>query len=585
MDADSRGRWGDGLHRIILFCFLVAAALSVAAATRGHVAASSAPATTLPGAVEAGSRGTDEGAPAGPLGLDIVDCASTSDPCTFMGRLRLKQRGDSRGNEYQLAGHFEGQLLGIFSASPKRTEILLSAQSGELDFNRAVSFKYVPGETGSALGKLEIGQLSTAQSKPFTHGVTALRTNGLERLVIDAQGNVGIGTSSPKGKLHVAGVEYGASPVLIESPAAASVGASVNLDATPGGGRQFALLSTGSKASAGGGLFSVFDVAANLHRLTVNATGDVTVDGGKLRVRSACPACLPPSSSAVEVTGTGGVSASGLAPGGGPRPLTLSGSGGTILQPGGGNVGVGTANPQSNLHVVGRSMFTRVAVETQDALGTASVSFRLAGADQWEVGTVGGRDDFYVADVQDGGSFYRLFIPGAGPARGRVGIGTTTPKAELDVFGTTRTHVLEITGGADLAEPFQVGAQASVRPGMVVAIDPAAPGALRIADLPYDRTVAGVVSGAKGIRSGMVMRQEGSAAEGDLPVALTGRVYAWADASYGAIEPGDLLTTSGTPGHAMKVTDHAKAQGAILGKAMSRLEKGTGLVLVLVSLQ
>ena len=68
-------------------------------------------------------------------------------------------------------------------------------------------------------------------------------------------------------------------------------------------------------------------------------------------------------------------------------------------------------------------------------------------------------------------------------------------------------------------------------------------------------------------------------------VALSGRVYALADASGGAIEPGDLLTTSETPGHCMKATDHAKAQGAIIGKAMSSLNDGKGMVLVLVSLQ
>jgi len=44
-----------------------------------------------------------------------------------------------------------------------------------------------------------------------------------------------------------------------------------------------------------------------------------------------------------------------------------------------------------------------------------------------------------------------------------------------------------------------------------------------------------------------------------------------------------LLTTSDTPGHAMKVTDYPKAQGAIIGKAMSSLGQGRGLVLVLVS--
>jgi len=68
-------------------------------------------------------------------------------------------------------------------------------------------------------------------------------------------------------------------------------------------------------------------------------------------------------------------------------------------------------------------------------------------------------------------------------------------------------------------------------------------------------------------------------------VALTGRVYVQADTSNGAIKPGDLLTTSGTPGRAMKVSDHVRAQGAILGKAMTALNEGKGLVLVLVTLQ
>jgi hypothetical protein len=58
-----------------------------------------------------------------------------------------------------------------------------------------------------------------------------------------------------------------------------------------------------------------------------------------------------------------------------------------------------------------------------------------------------------------------------------------------------------------------------------------------------------------------------------------------ADASNGPIEPGDLLTTSSAPGQAMKVTDHARAQGAILGKAMTGLSEGNGMVLVLVALQ
>jgi hypothetical protein len=119
----------------------------------------------------------------------------------------------------------------------------------------------------------------------------------------------------------------------------------------------------------------------------------------------------------------------------------------------------------------------------------------------------------------------------------------------------------------------------------VLAIDPDSPGNLKVADAAYDRRVAGVVSGAGEVQPGLIMSQEGTVADGKYPVALTGRVYCLADASNGPIEPGDLLTTSDTPGHAMKVSDHARAQGAVLGKAMTGLKEGRGLVLVLVSLQ
>jgi hypothetical protein len=46
-----------------------------------------------------------------------------------------------------------------------------------------------------------------------------------------------------------------------------------------------------------------------------------------------------------------------------------------------------------------------------------------------------------------------------------------------------------------------------------------------------------------------------------------------------------MLTTSDTPGHAMKATDRARSYGATIGKAMTGLESGCGLVLVLVNLQ
>ena len=120
--------------------------------------------------------------------------------------------------------------------------------------------------------------------------------------------------------------------------------------------------------------------------------------------------------------------------------------------------------------------------------------------------------------------------------------------------------------------------------GAVVVIDEEKAGHLKLSTRAYDRQVAGVISGAGGVNTGLSLSQHG-VMEGGQPVALTGRVYVQADATPGAIRPGDLLTTSDTPGHAMRVSDPARAPGAVLGKAMTGLQEGTGLVLVLVTLQ
>lgn len=168
----------------------------------------------------------------------------------------------------------------------------------------------------------------------------------------------------------------------------------------------------------------------------------------------------------------------------------------------------------------------------------------------------------------------------------RVVIGTTSTTA-LTVPGTTTTQVLTITGGADIAEPFDINVpeNTEVVPGMVVSIDADNTGELRVSDKPYDTAVAGIVSGANGVNPGLTLSQPGTVANGKHPVALTGRVWVLADAdANGSIVSGDLLTTSSTLGHAMKATDRDNASGASIGKAMSSLEKGKGYVLTLVNL-
>lgn len=147
----------------------------------------------------------------------------------------------------------------------------------------------------------------------------------------------------------------------------------------------------------------------------------------------------------------------------------------------------------------------------------------------------------------------------------------------------TEVKALRITGGADLAEPFAMSHE-NVEPGSVVVIDDVNPGKLRMSHAAYDKKVAGIVSGADGIKPGISMIQEDMLEAGE-NVALSGRVYVKANNSAGDISPGDLLTTSAIPGEAMKASDHDRAQGAILGKAMTKLSDESGKVLVLVTLQ
>ena len=164
-----------------------------------------------------------------------------------------------------------------------------------------------------------------------------------------------------------------------------------------------------------------------------------------------------------------------------------------------------------------------------------------------------------------------------------------TIRLDPNYGGTTKGRVitseLEITGGADIAEPFVITESDNLQPGMVLSIDPKNPGKLKISDKAYDRCVAGIVSGARDIQPGLILRQKGTITDGQHLVALTGRVYCLVDATENPINPGDLLTTSNTAGYAMKVMDNNLSQGAIIGKAMTALENSKGLVLVLVSLQ
>ncbi|MFZ0548323.1 MAG: hypothetical protein WAM60_22945 [Candidatus Promineifilaceae bacterium] len=145
---------------------------------------------------------------------------------------------------------------------------------------------------------------------------------------------------------------------------------------------------------------------------------------------------------------------------------------------------------------------------------------------------------------------------------------------------------VEVTGdirliNADCAEDFNVSGT-DVEPGTVMVLSDE--GTVCQSERAYDKRVAGVVSGAGGYKPGIVLDKQ-QTQNNRQPIALMGKVYCKVDAQYGAVEMGDLLTTSPTPGFAMAAKDPFKAFGAVIGKALRPLNEGQAMIPILVALQ
>lgn len=351
-----------------------------------------------------------------------------------------------------------------------------------------------------------------------------------------------------------------------------------------------------SATSNSGGQLSLRDATGDNSILANGGTGQVAVEsnyavvsaiGGTLLAtltKHGGGAWLRTFDEAGAATGYFGSSAGS---GGFAELYSASGSVGLRLDgedSGAGLVRVNNASGSARVTLDGLSTGNGGEVDVHDADGTKTVE--ILGA---QTSSLGARINLKSNTGANGIILYAEEFAGNGAdirMYNSAGVATIELDADLNGDGRIITQELQITGGSDLSEQFDVGVTRGLAaPGMVVSIDPATPGHLVLAAKAYERTVAGVISGAGGVKPGMVMGQRHTVADGKYPVALTGRVYCWCDASQGAIEPGDLLTTSTTPGHAMKVSDYEKAHGAVLGKAMSSLPEGRGLVLVLVALQ
>lgn len=238
---------------------------------------------------------------------------------------------------------------------------------------------------------------------------------------------------------------------------------------------------------------------------------------------------------------------------GGTGQLNLQNDGGDLRVHGGsfvvkdnGYVGIGTTSPEYKLHIKKSNADAQIKLErTGNNAGYSTIG--------------GNGDGFVVGHFGNSGSYQRDLIVHHG--------------------GMAEVKCIQINGGCDIKE--NLNSLENLEPGDVVVIDEKNPGNIRRTTETYDKKVAGVISGANGINPGISLSQE-DVLDGDYPLTMLGRVYVKVT---GKVEVGDMLTTSPKPGFAMSAKDYSKANGTVVGKAMTANDGGEGMVLVLVNLQ
>lgn len=259
-----------------------------------------------------------------------------------------------------------------------------------------------------------------------------------------------------------------------------------------------------------------------------------------------------------------------------------------------GTLAIGSAYPTWKLEVKHTSSNTTFAGDTgQFGLGLindsgvvdswSNISFAQAayGSVKASIGIqyrAGNVTDFVLATGSAAGVSEKMRITGAG----KVGIGVLIPTEMLDVAGNINVSGNINAKYQDVAE--WVPADGPIAPGTVVSLDQKRSNRVVPSSVPYDTSVAGVISSKPGIVLG-------EASNSKVLVATTGRVRVKVDARRFPIRIGDLLVTSAKKGTAMRSEPLQIAgrkihqPGTLIGKALEPLANGEGEILVLLSLQ